>query len=234
VTKHRLAVASLVLLPILSGCGFLKNAGSQTTQERQIFGVTAVQLRTSGNLRILVGTSQKLTVTAGSNQLSDLTSDVQDGSLVLDAKANMAGGSEIRYQLTVPPLTGLEVSGSGNAAGDGVLTGDVKVSISGSGSAELTGLDLGSLVAELSGSGNLALAGRSTTARITISGSGDYNGRALANGRCEIELSGSGNARVEVSDRLTANVQGSGSITYAGNPKQIDRSVSGSGRIVPG
>jgi hypothetical protein len=47
-------------------------------------------------------------------------------------------------------------------------------------------------------------------------------------------VDGSGSARVQVTDRLSATVNGSGDITYTGNPPQVDRSTSGSGDIAPG
>ena len=174
-TARRLALPAigilLVVSLVVSGCGFFQNAGPQTTQERSIEGVTAVRLLTSGELAITVGQTQTqtLTVTAGANQLAGLTSQVLDGTLILDNKARSASGDEISYALTVPALDGLELSGSGSAQGAGVLQGEAELTVSGSGSANLTGVDLTTLVVDLSGSGNVQLGGRAMTQRVTIS-----------------------------------------------------------------
>jgi len=233
-TSRRLALPAIGLLLVASGCGFFQDAGPQTTQERSIEGVTAVRLLTSGELTITTGRTQTLTVTAGANQLVGLTSQVLDGALILDNKAQSVSGDTISYALTVPPLDSLELSGSGSAQGDGVLQGDADLTVSGSGSANLTGVTLTSVVVNLSGSGNVQLGGRAMTQRVTISGSGNYDGSALSTEQADVEVNGSGSARVDVTGRLSATVAGSGDITYSGNPSQVDRASSGSGEIIPG
>ena len=229
-----LALPAAALLVLATSCGFFRDAGAQTTQQRDIQGATAVQLLTNGNLSITVGQTESLSVTAGADLLVGLTSQVIDGTLILDNKASTPSSGEVSYALTVPPLAGLDVSGSGSAQGVGALTGDAQLTLSGSGGATLTGLDLSSVVVDVSGSGNAELAGRATTQRVTLSGSGSYQGSALATEQSDVAVSGSGNAAVDVSGRLSATVNGSGDITYTGNPAQIDRTSTGSGDIVPG
>jgi hypothetical protein len=225
------AVVALVLLA--SGCSLLRSSGDQTTQTRQIAGVAAVRLLTSGDLTITTGGTESLTVTAGANDLTGLTSQVIDGTLILDNKDSIGSGG-ISYALTVGPLDRLEVSGSGNATGIGTLRGDSTVLASGSGSVELTGLAMTGVVVDLSGSGGVTLGGTADTQQVTLSGSGGYDGSGLITAEADVEVDGSGSARVQVTDRLSATVNGSGDITYTGNPPQVDRSTSGSGDIVPG
>ena len=232
--RQWLAIPAVGLLLLATSCGFFGDAGPQTSEQRTIRGVTAVRLLTSGNLTITTGETESLTVTAGAKQLVGLTSQVIDGTLILDNKASTPGGGEISYALTVPPLGSLELSCSGSAQGAGVLTGDAQISASGSGAANLTDLDLSNLVVDLSGSGNIELSGRALTQRVTVSGSGGYTGSALASEQADVEVSGSGSATVDVTGRLSATVSGSGDITYTGNPSQIDRDSSGSGDIIPG
>ena len=142
--------------------------------------------------------------------------------------------ASISYALTVGPLDRLEVSGSGNASGIGTLRGDSTVLASGSGSVELTGLAMTGVVVDLSGSGGVTLGGTADTQQVTLSGSGGYDGSGLITAEADVEVDGSGSARVQVTGRLSATVNGSGDITYTGNPPQVDRSTSGSGDIVPG
>lgn len=223
-----------VILLLTAGCSVFGDSGAQTSQERTIQGVSAVRLLTGGDLTITTGATETLTVTAGANQLTALTTQVIDGTLILDNKASIGSDDQISYALTVGPLDGLDLSGSGNAYGEGTLRGDATVAVSGSGSVNLTALELSSIVIDLSGSGDVALAGRAVTQRVTVSGSGSYDGSALATQESDVELSGSGDARVMVSDRLSATTDGSGTVTYTGDPPKVDRDSSGSGEIVPG
>ena len=232
--RHLLAIPAAALVLLASSCSFFSVSGDQTTQDRTIQGVTAVRLLTSGDLTITIGSTEALTVTAGANQMVGLTSQVIDGTLILDRKSNSADSGEISYALTVPPVTSVELSGSGSASGVGVLTGDAQVAVSGSGSATLTGLSLSSIVVDLTGSGNVQLSGTAQTSRIILDGSGDYDGSALVTAESDIATSGSGDATVNATDRLGATSSGSGSITYSGNPASVETDSSGSGDITAG
>lgn len=218
----------------LAGCSALADAGPQTTAQRTIGGVTAVELQTSGDLTVTVGETPGLTIRAGANQLDYLTSEANGDTLVLDSKTGMPGGGSISYDLMVPSLTSLDVSGSGSATGDGVLRGEATVTLSGSGDVALTGLQVPSVAVVLSGSGKLTLGGSADSQQIDISGSGDYDGKELSAGDTGIEVTGSGNANVTVSGRLTVSISGSGNVRYLGSPTQVETSVSGSGSVKQG
>jgi Putative auto-transporter adhesin, head GIN domain len=227
-TMIGLAAAALAL----TACGSVQSAGPPTSQERELSGVHAVDLQTSGDLTIRIGETEGLTVSAGANVLDDLTSEVVDGTLVLGSRPNLSIGGSISYTLTVRGLDGIEVEGSGDVTGTGVLDGEARLTISGSGSATLSDLHLTSLSADLSGSGGAVVSGTGEVSTVGVSGSGDYDGSGLTTARTTVESSGSGQARVNVTERLSATVSGSGDVVYAGNPAQVDRDVSGSGEIV--
>jgi hypothetical protein len=225
---------ALLVSTLLTSCGFFRDAGPQTTQQRTISGVTAVRVLTSGDLNITPGSTETLSVTAGENQQTGLTSQVIDGTLILDNKSNDHSDGRISYALTVPPLHAVELSGSGGADGVGVLTGDAQISVTGSGDATLTGLELSGVTVDMTGSGDVTIGGRAASQQVTITGSGNYQAGELATERADLRLSGSGDAAVEVSGSLSATVTGSGSVTYTGNPPQVNRSTTGSGDVVPG
>ncbi|HEY7812249.1 MAG TPA: head GIN domain-containing protein [Nakamurella sp.] len=218
----------------LSACGSLQSAGAPTTQARALSGVHAVALQTSGDLSILIGDTEGLTVSAGANQLDHLTSAVVDGTLVLGAEPNQSYDGSISYTLTVPSLDAIEVEGSGNVNGAGVLSGQARLTMSGSGSATLSDLELTNLTADLSGSGDAQVGGSSDASTVDVSGSGDYDGSGLTTGRTTVSSIGSGQTRVNVTEHLSATVNGSGDVTYAGNPAQVDRGGAGSGGVVAG
>ena len=229
-----LVVPAFVGLVALAGCGALTDAGPQTTAERTIGSVTAVELQTSGDLTVTVGETPGLTIKAGANQLDYLTSEVDGNTLVLDSKAGMPGGGSISYDLVVPSLSSLDVSGSGSATGAGTLRGEATVTVSGSGDVTLTGVQVPSWAVGWSGSGKVTLGGSADSQQIDVSGSGDYDGKELSVGDTGIEVTGSGNAKVTVSGRLAVSISGSGNVTYFGSPTQVEKSVSGSGSVNQG
>lgn len=226
--------AAAVIVLALTSCGQVTDAGPQTSQQPAVDGVRAVDLQTGGDLTIQLGDAENLTVTAGSNVIDNLTADVVDGALVLGGRSGLSVTGPISYTLTVPGLERVELEGSGNITGVGVLSGPATVVISGSGSVTLSDLELASLTADLSGSGDARLSGSADTATVTVSGSGDFDGTDLATQRTRVDVSGSGAARVNVSTELAADVSGSGDVVYTGSPTSVQRDRSGSGDIVAG
>ncbi|HEY5882025.1 MAG TPA: DUF2807 domain-containing protein [Nakamurella sp.] len=225
---------SAIALLALGACGVIQDAGPQTSQQRAVSGIRAVELQTSGDLTIMLGDIESLTVSAGAHVIDKLSSEVVAGTLVLGSEPLTGNGGSIQYTLTVRSLDGIAVQGSGNVTGAGVLTGEARLSISGSGSATLSDLELSSLTADLSGSGGAVVGGSSPTSTVGVSGSGDYDGSGLSTARTTVDCSGSGQARVNASEFLSATVSGSGDVTYTGSPGQVDRDVSGSGDVSTG
>ena len=218
----------------LVACGGFEQPGPPTTQHRELTDLHSVVLQTSGDLTIRIGTDEELAVTAGTNVVDDLTSDITDGTLVLGTRPNRSVNGSISYTLTVPALTGIEIEGSGNVIGTAVLAGDARLTISGSGTATLTDLELSDLSADLSGSGDMVLSGTSSTTTVELSGSGDYDASALTAAHISVDSSGSGSVRVNVTEHLSVTSSGSGDVAYSGNPAQVDRNATGSGEVAAG
>jgi hypothetical protein len=144
----------------------------------------------------------------------------------------------------------LNVSGSGSLSLDVEVTGDVKANVSGSGDVDLKG-HFKSFESDVSGSGKVVLSARiDNTADFGISGSGKIEARGeadvvkahisgsgkvlaadLQTNRCEIRISGSGDVEINVTNELDANISGSGSVSYRGNPKKVNSHASGSGKV---
>ncbi len=144
----------------------------------------------------------------------------------------------------------LNVSGSGSMTLEFDATGDVDGDVSGSGNLEIKG-KCKSFDSDVSGSGNIDLSGTvDNTASFGISGSGKIraNGSAdfvkadisgsgkvlaadLQTNRCEVRIAGSGDVEINVKNELNANISGSGSVYYKGNPNKVNANSAGSGKV---
>lgn len=138
----------------------------------------------------------------------------------------------VKIFITVPELTKVALSGSGEIIGETPFTGLGKINLLISGSGKM---DLETYSEEMditiSGSGDLWLSGTTGLVDCLISGSGSINAFDLPCDEADVRISGSGNTRVDVEDYLNVHISGSGSVFYRGNPS-IDTSISGSGRLV--
>jgi hypothetical protein len=219
----------------LAGCLPFQSPGETRTEEREIGDASEVVLRTSGSLDIRIGSEPSLTIEAGENVLKRLTSEVDDGVLVLDSKpgAFMFGAPEIDYELTVTSLQAVTIEGSADVSAEFGGFREVRVQIDGSGDIEATGIDADAVHAGIAGSGSIELTGSTDQFDVDVSGSGDIDAADLRSNSATVVVSGSGKVEVDASDTLDATVSGSGTIVYSGRP-EVRSSVSGSGEVRPG
>jgi len=142
------------------------------------------------------------------------------------------------------------VSGSGTLTLDADVSGDVDADLSGSGKLNLKGkcrdfdssisgsgkMEVALTIAEranfgVSGSGRVNASGTAQEAKATISGSGKVLASDLVVDRCDVRISGSGGVEINVNKELDANISGSGSVSYKGNPAHVNSHSSGSGSV---
>jgi len=202
-----LALAASVAASVtLAGCAVLPaSAGTTVTRDRPIDAVTAVVLATSGHLTVTTGAKPALSITAGDRVIDQLTSEIRNGTLVLDEKPGSADAD-----LAPSDALAVMVNGSGDLTARGVRADAITVDVAGSGTVGLTGT-----------------AGRQS---VSISGSGGYAGAELGSEDAAVSISGSGDADVQVTRTLDATVSGSGSITYGGGAA-VTRNLTGSGDL---
>ncbi|HEY0117148.1 MAG TPA: DUF2807 domain-containing protein [Cellulomonas sp.] len=224
--------------------------GTTGTEDRQVSAnVTAVDLTTTGTLTLAVG-DPSLSVTAGHNVLRDITTDVTGGTLVLGMSSSWLDPGPISYELTLPGLSSVRLSGSGEVSGDIAGTGPGTLDLPGSGRIELSTVAADRLTVDVEGSGEVAvgdvtatsttvriggsgiarLAGRADDLDVRISGSGSVDTAGLTARDAVVAVSGSGSVDVDAERTLDASVTGSGSVSYTGQA-QVTRSVTGSGTV---
>lgn len=164
---------------------------------------------------------------------------------------SVAGSGEIiaETKITSSELD-LNVSGSGSLKAEVNVTGSLEADVSGSGSIELRGKcndynsnvsGSGSVTLSLniseraefgvSGSGKIRASGTSSNVKIAISGSGRVLAGDLETNVCNVKISGSGGAEIHVKEELDANISGSGSVGYKGDPRKVNSNSSGSGKV---
>jgi hypothetical protein len=190
----------------------IQGSGIPETQARNVASFTSVEVAGSNNVVVRAGEEQSVVVTADDNLIDRVTTEVQAETLIV---GNTAGSfsttSPMSVEVTVPTLNVLTLTGSGNIVVDGVEAESLKV--------------------ELPGSGTLTGNGTATRLDITVSGSGVVQFTRLVANDVQAAVSGSGSIFVTATNSLDASVSGSGAILYAGSPKDVTKSVTGSGAI---
>jgi len=207
-------------------------AGQSTVKEtRDVKGFTKISYGISGNLSIKIGSEFSVVLEGEKDDLREVITDISDGKLrIRQDNWRFDFNSKVNAYVTLPLLTGLNVSGSGKAEIlDPIKEADgFNLSVSGSGKVITAELVADAFDCNISGSGDIFIAsGSADRGDLSISGSGSYSGGDFEIDHLDISISGSGSCLCKVGDSLTARISGSGNVTYKGNPK-VDARVSGS------
>jgi hypothetical protein len=209
-----------------------------TRQNRPVTAFHAVRLVGAIDLVATQSDTASLSLEGDSDQLKDVTTDVEDGTLVIAYRSGWSLWSWFRVPATAPrallsvtALDRLAVEGSGDAQVQTLAVQDhLEIQVTGSGDVRLATLAAHSVEVRIAGSGDVRIGGAVLEESVRIAGSGDFYGGELKSARGKVAIAGSGDAVVWVRDALEVSISGSGDLEYYGSPT-LSQSRSGSGSI---
>jgi hypothetical protein len=208
-------LAALLLTLGLTACA-QPDAGPPTTQDRGVDAFHSIDLRGSAELDVLVGTRQSLVIEAPAATLARVTTSVVNGMLVIETET---GGiwkpslGKVKLRVTLPTLHSLALNGTGRIS--------------------VAGLAGGATAMVLSGTGALEASGTLDTLTLRVNGTGNADLTHLTAVDATVAVNGAGNVEVKVTGRLSARINGVGSISYIGEPAQLSTEINGVGHIGP-
>ena len=176
------------------------------------------------NIYITVKDVEGLSV-GGSGDLIGQTKIVAE-----DIDLNVSGSGNMRIEVEASGDMESDVSGSGNID----LRGKCKnfnSDVSGSGRVTLALNASGRADFGVSGSGKIEASGVASNVKANISGSGKVLAADLETNSCDVRITGSGDVEINVKNELNANITGSGSVRYKGNPNKVNSHSAGSGNV---
>lgn len=233
--KTPLLIALFALLIGTSSCVddiFLEGNGIVETEFRRASGFDAVSSSGDFDITIVPGDEYSVEITAESNLLSYIETDVVGNTLKIRTRGmySLRDHRTIEIYITTPVLNGVALSGSGIIKTGSFLSDDFRVTLSGSGDID-TQISSETLKANVSGSGSIFIEGDTFESEFVISGSGKIKSYDLEQNVCQATISGSGDMYVNVSEAIDAHISGSGRVYYINYPV-VHTSISGSGGVV--
>jgi len=208
---------------MLSGCSGMRHmfdqgpqvtgSGRVKSETRKVGNFTKIESRGSADCKVTVGKAVGVSVQADDNILPHIETAVEKDTLVISSKGSFSTHNPIVVTITVPNLESFNVKGLGDSSIQGVKGSSFSV--------------------EIAGSGDILAAGQVDKVSASIRGSGNIDFTNLRAREAVVSISGSGDITIFASHALDASIRGSGNISYLGNPANVERSVSGSGEIIP-
>lgn len=228
----------ILLLSGLVSCRFgwgerVTGNGRITTDERRVSNFNSVDVSGDIAVHIRQDPAAGVRVETDENLMQYVEVFTSGSQLVIRTKEgyNLDPSKDIIAYVSAPSLNSIEVSGSSDVMGEGVIKGTSELSLSTSGSGSIyMEVEAEKVSVHASGAGNVNLKGHARDFDGSASGSGDLKCFDLATDNTELDLSGSGSAEVNVSRQLDVHVSGSADVKYKGSPN-VSKSISGSGTV---
>jgi len=227
---------TIFTLSLITIMAFLSLQAVCQKQKREISSFDEIHMGIAGDLYITQSSTTSLELEGDNDDLEEIITEVSNGKLTIKYKNNKGwklGRDRITIHLSTPEISVISLGGSGKIMSQGLIeSNDLTLSVSGSGKITLE-VNADELDQKISGSGNMYLSGEADRANISISGSGQLDAVDMEVDHYTVRISGSGKCKINVGDSLEANISGSGSVYYKGDPDKIRSNVSGSGKVRP-
>lgn len=212
--KSILAILAISLISTTSCRKQVVVGGPQETEKRTIPVFNSVDHNGSFNVKIYESDRSYVIVNAPRNIIEHIKTRTIGKTLVLENDAvNYGPHGKVTIEVYTPNLEELILNGSGNLNVDRFS-------------------DLKNIHAELKGSGNINFSTNTADfVNLKLTGSGKIAASDIATDSTIVRLTGSGKVECYSNHYLKADLDGSGTIIYWGNPTWVLKEVSGSGNI---
>lgn len=214
-------VCLLALALMMTGCGALKwsrkgmaGSGVIKTEKREVAAFSSVDVSGAYEVEIVCQKQPGLEIEGDDNILPLVQAYVKNDTLYITSEKSFSVKRAIKVRITTNNIAGISSSGASQITIDGVKNEQ--------------------LVIETSGASKIDAAGETKSVEIESSGASKVDVRGLRAARVKVSLSGAGHANVYASEEVNADVSGAATVTYYGEPKVVNKSVSGAGSINKG
>ena len=228
----------------LFGRDRVRGSGDVVTVSREVKDFDQISILGMGEISIVQGDEESLTVTIEDNLLVYLWTEVKAGTLTLGWDPDKANHKDIKpsrpieYEIVVKDLSRLsiygsanidagnfsssrltlEIFGTGDISMERVVSDRISIRLLGVGNIEVNSLFAETLKVDIPGHGDVKLAGEVEEQEVNIPGSGDYQAKDLRSEIAYVSIYGSGDAELWVTEYLEGESFGSGHLMYYGNP----------------
>lgn len=229
---------------LCSGVFFLgyyqgKGSGEVEQEARDIEDFNRIILEGQGKIILEQGESTSLEVKADDNILKRIQTEVSDDELTISYKKEfpfywgdlLFPSEDIIYYITIQDLTKIQIKGTGQVESDFLDLDSLEIIIDGAGEIKLEEFYAQNLKLSINGTGDIEIEGEVDSQEIDINGAGQYKALDLNSEDCEISVDGAGDAQVYATNFLKVTINGAGEVKYDGNPDEIEKHISGLGKL---
>lgn len=230
------ALGVVLVAALVAGCATIsiEGSGNVVSTSEEFTGFDRVSASHSFEVEIHQSESYGVVVRVDDNIVQHLQVVMRGSTLEIGLKPGNTyniNDATLEAEVSLPELTGLELSGSSDATVTGFASlKDLTVELSGSSSLEGE-IDAGDVRIEASGSSDVKLSGLVRDLTVNASGSSEIQLADFVVDDADIEASGGSEVMVNAGGTLTVNASGGARVTYLGNPTQGSVETSGGASV---
>jgi len=199
-------------IALVAGCNWvgIRGNGHIKTDERTINAFTNIDASGAFQIEWKSG-APALSITTDENLLPYIDNQSSGDTLRLRTHEQIWATHGIKVVISSPTRTGAKTSGAVKLNANQLSRPRFALESTGAAEVELDG-NIDELLADMTGASELHAAGLQTKTT-------------------EISTSGAADAEIAVSETLKVAITGAGKVSYSGNPKTIEKHISGAGSI---
>jgi Putative auto-transporter adhesin, head GIN domain len=201
----------------LSGCKFergLAGSGIRKTEKRDLKSFSAIDTTGAYSIDVTCQKPASFEIEADDNILPLIKTEVRDGILFVSNDQPYHSSKTVTLRITLPDLNSVANHGAGQIKIVDANSSDLKI--------------------DSTGAASVDAAGTAKSVQISSTGAGEINTSKLRADNAKVEVSGAASVDVYAAEQLDVNVSGAGHVSYSGNPKTVNKHVSGIGSVNPG
>lgn len=233
--KNSICVIALFCIQSLcfQNCSLNLKKGNGVINVNEIETSAFNKISIGGNYDVILIKSEfnKVIIETDENLLPFINTEVFSQTLNVNNIHNLKSTDGIWIKIHYQTLDEIYSLGASNIEHEETLVSEeLTINLSGIGAIDLK-IHTEKVSLNLTGAGVVMLSGKTNIQNTQISGAGGLRGFELESKTCIVNLSGLGGAEVAATGKLEATISGVGGIIYSGNPKLIERQISGFGKI---
>jgi hypothetical protein len=212
--KATLLVIFAALVAAFSACHIgrgVKGSGNLKTEKRDLPAFKSIDTTGAYEVEVMCQKPASFEIEADDNILPLIKTDVRDGVLYVTSEKSYNPSRAVTLRISLAELTAISSRGAGDVTIQDAKSDDLKI--------------------ESMGAASIKAAGKVKSATISSSGAGDIDTNRLQAEKARVTVAGAASVSVYASEQLDVSVSGVGSVTYSGNPKTVNKSVSGIGSV---
>ncbi|MFH6993728.1 head GIN domain-containing protein [Flavobacterium sp. FlaQc-48] len=236
ITKFIVATITALLF---ASCNFnvnsIEGSGNVTKEKRIVQGdFTKVSVSNAIDLVIEQSDVTEIVVEADDNLQKEITTKVENGTLIIKCKYNSFGDITKKVTVKMPKINKLEASSASTVSNKGLIQGE-NIDLETSSAATMdVNVESDNISADSGSGSTISIKGKALTFNISASSGSNVNaGQLLAN---DIHAEASSGASINVHPivKLKAEASSGASVNYNNAPKTIEKTSNSGGSISQG